>query len=283
MKTIRTLLLAVLCACLAACSAGLDRSDMARPVVSASRGGARVSPYHSDGQWVEFRMNGPEGVYRRYVEPLELRPGQQLVWCYPFTDRGHAYQLRQNRTDPALQRIVDRLLARGVEPVFYLPAPSTSDTWDKPTTEAKVAEIRRLIQCVPAGASICFDIINSSSPEGRIAIDLEREAGRRIYGEPMAFTYNAWGQRFTYFENSEHFARHRTNPTRVWQTRHYVMLHEDIYPPGWDIAACTLDWTRLIESFGPGFRWVVQAEPLVNAPVRVTMDQVDPARNRRAR
>lgn len=255
------------------------KSEIRNPrsiVAWGSGGGAAVSPYHSEGQSKVVRDEGYIAHYRRYVEPLQLRPGQRLLYFYPYTLRGWGYQLRQNRDEPGLNWVARELHSRGIELIVYLAKPTTGDTWGIASFEDQVAEIRRLFAFVPKTAAIALDEGASSSAAGRVAIEEERKAGRRIYFEPMQFTYAPWAHVYPTVENSDHYERTKDDATRVAEKGHTLILHHS-FPEGWDYGACVLEWARECEA--QGLKWIVQAEPLVNAAVRMTMDNVDPRRN----
>lgn len=238
-------------------------------------GGAAVSPYHSEGQAQVLRDEGYIGVYRRYIEPLNVPPGYSVMWHYPFTERGRAYMLSQNRNEPGLNEVARRLHSRGVEFIVYLPCPTSGTTWQFPKVEDQVREIRRLFACVPPTAAIAIDAIASTTPAGRIALEQERASGRVIYGEPFRFTYALW-MRYPTIENSDHWMLHEGDTTRVAEPRHTIVKHHQT-PEEWDIGAVTISFAEWCE--GRGFRWFAQAEELVNAPVPLTLANVDPRSN----
>lgn len=266
----------------------INRRDV-RVVTWGSGDGAAVSPYHSAGQAKVMHEQGYIAVYERYVEPLDLQPGDRLIWFYPFTSSGWAYQLRQSRDEPGLNEVARQLHKRGVEGIAYLPKPTTGDTWQLSTFEAQVHEIVRLIDCVPPTMAVCFDEIASSSAAGREAIAQCRAKGRKVYGEPFRFTYAAWAHVYETIENSDHEERTRNDPTRVAEARHTLILHHNVMPtepalrsapPGARKVTyqdAVRAWTASVEK--RGMRWIAQAEPLVNHRPGLKLSDIAPESN----
>lgn len=266
----------------------IGRRDV-RVVAWGSGNGAAVSTYHSAGQAKVLHEQGYIAVLERYAEPLDLQPGERLIWFYPFTATGWSYQLRQNRVEPGFNEVARRLHKRGVEGIAYLPKPTTGDAWQISTFEGQVREIERLIDCVPATMAVCFDEIASASAAGREAIARCRARGRKIYGEPFKFTYAPWAHDYETIENSDHEERTRNDPTRVPEARHTLILHHDPMPkepalrsapPGARTVtyqSAVRAWTMSVEK--RGMRWIAQAEPLVNHVPQLRIADIAPGVN----
>lgn len=238
-------------------------ADAAGPKV-----GVFVAHQESDGQWAVFKKARFSGIYDRYIAPCGLRAGDQVMYKYPFTDRGRwDYKFSDCYRDSGLWALSDRLHKQGIEFIVYVPKPVPAD--------GNLKKLTALFESLPPTCSVAFDELNSSSPAGWEMIAAQRAKGRKIYGEPMAFTYQPKGQGFPYVENSDHYDWHASEPTRH-PTATTLMLHHK-FPEGWDYGACALEWAR--ECFARNQSAMFAAEPLVNAAPPLTISNVDPRQN----
>lgn len=248
---------------------------MIRPHPNTLRGGVRVSPYHSDGQWQTYLRGGYMAVYDKYVAPLELSRGDRLVWQYPHSYKGQGYRLSEVRPSLGLNAVAEIVHGLGIELVIYLPKPQASDF------QAGSPSFTQLMDMLPHTAGVAFDeLFHDLTTPYRAQVDEERKR-RAVYGEPGAFTYSPWSQGYPTMENSDHYAQHKAGPTMI-RRRHTLMHHEPLNGLPSDDPQVRNDKLRkqlvafTCDCVAQGYHWVLMAEPMANATPVVKMEHVRP-------
>lgn len=225
---------------------------------------------------------GYMGVYDELIKSAKLRPGDRVLWFYPFTTSGYQFVFRDTHFEQGFHDVCKAVEDQGAKLIAYLPCIKSGDTWNFRTIEAKQTEIMRLIDCLPDTCGIVFD---EGANVDVVAHDLlvqEMKFGKRLIGtEPCRFSYSSWSDGYDEsFENYDHFC---SNPVSningiVRDRGTHTLLEHHLKPDGWDRAAWLLDFTR--ECKGLGFDWGVLAQPNhLNETGQVEMDHVDPEKN----